>query len=214
MFPEKRVLVTGGSRGLGWEIVQAFKEQGAEVHYIDHNTDVRNPYNFQNFSYDIVVNNAGSFSDAITHNMDDESWNSVIETNLLGTFNVTRAALPYMREVGWGRIINISSVQGQTGVVGASNYAAAKAGIIGFTKSVAKENARKGITVNAVALGFIDTGMFLRLSKELQDSIIQQIPMKRAGRPDEVTSVILFLASYSASYITGQTININGGYYV
>lgn len=214
MFSDKRVFVTGGSRGLGKEIVKAFVDSGATVHSIDSTEDVRNPENFKDMEFDILINNAGNFENGICHKMSDKTWEKVIDVNLTGTFNLTRAVLPYMREQGWGRIINISSVHGQTGVVGAANYAAAKAGIIGFTKSVAKENARKGITVNSIALGFIDIGMFHRLPDELQKDIIKQIPMKRPGKTEEVTSVILFLASDMASYITGQVINVNGGYYM
>ena len=119
-----------------------------------------------------------------------------------------------MRDQGYGRVLSISSVVGQTGAFGTSNYSAAKAGILGFTKAVAKEVARKNITVNAVALGFLEIGMLLRLPSDVQNAILKQIPMGRWGRPEELVATLLFLASEEASYITGQTINVNGGYYV
>ena len=162
----------------------------------------------------ILVNNAGNFKNSVVRKMTKETWDSVIAANLTGTFNCTKTAIGYMREQKSGRIINISSVQAQTGVIGAANYAAAKAGVIGFTKSVARELARGGITVNTIALGFINTGMLKRLSPEIQDSILQQIPMGRFGEPEEVTKLVLFLASSDASYITGQVINLNGGYFM
>ena len=119
-----------------------------------------------------------------------------------------------MQERGYGRIINISSVVGQIGVVGTSNYAAAKAGIFGFTKAVAKEVAHKGITVNALALGYFETGILLRLPPNIQENILRQIPMGRFGRVEEVTQTVLFLASDASSYITGQVIHVNGGFYM
>ena len=163
---------------------------------------------------DILVNNAGTFRDSTVKKMEKELWNDVIAVNLTGVFNCTRAVINFMREQKSGKIVNITSVQGQIGVIGASNYSASKAGVIGFTKSVAKEVARRGITVNAIALGFINTGMLKRLPQKMQDNILLQIPMGRFGEPEEVAHVVLFLASDDAKYITGQVINLNGGYYM
>lgn len=160
---------------------------------------------------DILINNAGIFKDAVSWKMDKEAWDSVLATNLTGAFLCTKHVLPIMRERGFGRIVNVSSIVGQTGVFGASNYAASKAGLIGFTKAIAKEVALKGITVNCVALGYIEAGMNLRLSEQLRNQIRDTIPMKRFGTSEEVSEVILFLCSKEASYITGQTIGINGG---
>jgi 3-oxoacyl-[acyl-carrier protein] reductase len=162
---------------------------------------------------DILVNNAGIFKDSVSWKMDKNDWDSVIATNLTGAFLCTKHVLPIMREQGFGRIINVSSVVAEVGVFGASNYAASKAGLIGFTKAVAKEVAIKGITVNCVALGYINAGMNLRLPEELREKIKETIPMKRFGEVEEVAAIVVFLSSKEASYITGQVININGGLY-
>jgi 3-oxoacyl-[acyl-carrier protein] reductase len=163
---------------------------------------------------DVLVNNAGINKDAVSWKMEKEDWDSVLATNLTGAYLCTKYVLPHMRERGFGRIINISSVVGQTGVFGASNYAASKAGLIGFTKAIAREVAIKGITVNCVALGYIDAGMNLRLSIELREKIRVQIPMQRFGTVEEVAETIIFISSKSASYITGQVIAVNGGVYL
>lgn len=163
---------------------------------------------------DVLINNAGIFKDAISWKMRKCDWNIVLATNLTGAFLCTKHVLPIMRRKECGRIINISSVVGQTGVFGASNYAASKAGLIGFTKAIAKEVAIKGITVNCVALGYIEVGMNLRLQEELRTKIQEEIPMKRFGKPEEVADVVVFLCSQSASYITGQVIGVNGGCYM
>lgn len=160
---------------------------------------------------DVLVNNAGIFRDAVSWKMEKEVWDSVLATNLTGAFLCTKHVLPLMREKGFGRIINVSSVVGEIGVFGASNYAASKAGLIGFTKAVSKEVAIKGITVNCIALGYINAGMNLRLPEETREKIREIIPMKRFGTVEEVADTVIFLASENASYITGQVININGG---
>jgi 3-oxoacyl-[acyl-carrier protein] reductase len=162
---------------------------------------------------DVLVNNAGIFKDAVSWKMDKSDWDSVLATNLTGAFLCTKHVLPLMREKGFGRIINVSSVVGQMGVFGTSNYAASKAGLIGFTKTVAKEVAIKGITVNCIALGYINAGMSLRLSEELRAKILETIPMKRFGTVEEVAETVMFLSSNGANYITGEVININGGLY-
>ena len=163
---------------------------------------------------DILVNNAAIYKDSTVWKMDKEIWDEVIKTDLSSVFNCTKFAVSNMRQNGFGRIINISSVVGQTGGFGTSNYSAAKSGIVGFSKSVSKEVAQKGITVNNLSLGFIETGMLLRLPEKIQNNIKNQIPMKRWGKPSEVVSAVIFLCSEDAAYITGQTINVNGGYYV
>jgi len=163
---------------------------------------------------DILVNCAGIHRDSTLGKMSVEIWNEVLVVNLTGTFNCTKAVIGSMRQRRNGRIINISSVVGQIGVIGASNYAAAKAGIFGFTKAVAKEVAHQGITVNALALGYFETGMLLRLPPNIQENILRQIPMGRFGRVEEATQAVLFLASDASSYITGQVIHVNGGFYM
>jgi 3-oxoacyl-[acyl-carrier protein] reductase len=163
---------------------------------------------------DFLVNNASIFSDSRIRNMDKQIWEDVISVNLSGTFNCTRAVIEHMIDRGSGRIINITSFLAQTGSIGASNYAAAKSGVLGFTKSTALEVAAKGITVNALALGYISTGMIWRLPPKMQENLADRIPMKRLGKPQEVTKMAAFLCSEDASYITGQVININGGLYM
>ena len=163
---------------------------------------------------DILVNNAGLYHDSPVWKMDMDVWEDVLKTDLTSVFNCTKFATKFMRQQEFGRIINISSVIGQVGSFGTSNYAAAKAGIFGFSKSVAREVARKNITINSLALGFIEIGMLLKLSAEIRETILKQIPMKRWGKPLEVVETILFLASKEAGYITGQVISINGGYYL
>jgi len=160
---------------------------------------------------DILVNNAGITRDNLLIRMKDEEWNSIIETNLSSVFYCTKAAIKVMLKQKNGRIINITSVVGEIGNPGQSNYAAAKAGMIGFTKSIAKEYGPKGITCNAVAPGFIDTDMTASLPKEYLDNIIAMLPLKKLGKPEEVANTVLFLASDLASYTTGQVLNVDGG---
>ena len=163
---------------------------------------------------DILVNNAGIYEDSVVWKMDEEKWDKVIDTDLKSVFLCTKYATANMRAETYGKILNISSVVGQTGAFGTSNYSAAKAGIIGFTKSVAIEVASKNITINTLSLGFIEEGMLLRLPDKIKSSILKRILLNRWGRPDEVVKTALFLCSDSASYITGQTINLNGGYFL
>ena len=163
---------------------------------------------------DILVNNAGITSDKTLLKMTLEEWLRVIQVNLFGAFYCIKAALPYMIENGWGRIINISSIIALSGNVGQANYAAAKAGIIGLTKSLALELAKKNITVNAVAPGFIDTEMTKKIPSEIYEMIKNKIPQKRFGTPEEVARVVAFLADEKSSYITGQVYGINGGLYM
>lgn len=160
---------------------------------------------------DVLVNNAGITKDGLLMRMKPEDFEQVLDINLVGTFNVTRQVIPYMMKQKQGRIINVSSVVGVTGNAGQTNYAASKAGIIGFTKSLAKEVASRNILVNAIAPGFIATDMTEVLSDKVKENIYNQIPLKRMGTAGEVAKVVKFLASEDSSYITGQVIHIDGG---
>lgn len=162
-------------------------------------------------SIDVLVNNAGITRDTLLMRMKEEDFKQVIDTNLIGTFNVTKNVISYMMKARSGRIINISSVVGISGNAGQTNYSASKAGIIGFTKSLAKEVASRNITVNAVAPGFIETQMTDVLKEDIKEEIAKKIPLKRMGTPQDVANVVKFLASNDSSYITGQVINIDGG---
>jgi 3-oxoacyl-[acyl-carrier protein] reductase len=159
----------------------------------------------------ILVNNVGITRDNLLLRMSDEDFDRVLAVNLKGAFNLTRSCCRTMMKARWGRIINISSVIGQMGNAGQANYAAAKAGLIGFTKSVAKELASRNITVNAIAPGFILTAMTEKLDPKVQEQYLQVIPLKRAGTPEDVARLCLFLASEEAGYITGQVIRVDGG---
>ena len=160
---------------------------------------------------DVLVNNAGITRDNLIMRMKEEEFDQVINTNLKGTFNVTKSVVPYMMKKREGRIVNISSVVGVSGNAGQCNYAASKAGIIGFTKSIAKELASRNILANAVAPGFIDTDMTECLNDKVKESINNQIPLKRMGTPEEIAKAVYFLASSDNTYITGQVLNIDGG---
>jgi acetoacetyl-CoA reductase len=160
---------------------------------------------------DFLVNNAGITIDKTVRKMTDKDWTEVLDVNLAGAFRMTKAVLEHMIERGSGRIVNISSVIGQTGNIGQANYAASKAGLFGFTKSLALETAQRGITVNAVAPGFIATEMVGLIPKEILDKIVERIPQRRLGKPEEVARVVRFLLEDESSYITGAVFNINGG---
>ena len=160
---------------------------------------------------DVLVNNAGITKDTLLMRMKEEDFKQVIDTNLVGTFNVTKNVITYMMKARNGRIINISSVVGISGNAGQTNYAASKAGIIGFTKSLAKEVASRNITVNAVAPGFIETQMTDVLKEDIKEEIAKKIPLKRMGTTQDVANVVKFLASSDSSYITGQVIHVDGG---
>ena len=160
---------------------------------------------------DVLVNNAGITKDMLLARMKEEDFKQVIDVNLVGTFNMTKNVISYMMKARSGRIINISSVVGIAGNAGQTNYSASKAGIIGFTKSLAKEVASRNILVNAVAPGFIETNMTDVLKQEVKDEIAKNIPLKRMGTPKDVANVVMFLASEDSSYITGQVISVDGG---
>jgi 3-oxoacyl-[acyl-carrier protein] reductase len=163
---------------------------------------------------DILVNNAAITRDGLAVRMKKDDWDAVVNTNLFGSFAATQQVLPGMMRARWGRIVNISSVVGLTGNPGQANYVASKAGLIGLTKSLAQEMAPRNITVNAVAPGFIETDMTAVLSEELKGKLLQAIPLRRLGSPEDIAAAVRFLASDEAGYITGQVLSVNGGMYM
>jgi 3-oxoacyl-[acyl-carrier protein] reductase len=165
-------------------------------------------------SIDILVNNAGITRDNLFMRMKDDEWQDIIDTNLTSVFKVSKAAIRPMMKKRTGRIINIGSVVGTMGNAGQVNYATAKAGLLGFTKALAREVASRGITVNTVAPGFIDTDMTQTLTDEQKEGIFSQVPANRLGKPEEIASAVAFLASDAAAYVTGETIHVNGGMYM
>ena len=205
----------------GIDVVNGINKIGQRAIYIQ--ADVSDPNQVEKMiektinkfgRIDILINNAGIVMDKKLGNMSIEHWNRVIAVNLTGTFNCTKSAIKYMKEDGRGRIINIASVVGEIGNFGQSNYAASKGGVISFTKTVAKEYAKEGILVNAVAPGFIKTKMLENIPENVMQKFLDQIPLGRLGKPDEVAKLVCFLVSDDANYITGQVININGGMYM
>jgi acetoacetyl-CoA reductase len=232
-------LVTGGSRGIGAAISKALMADGYRVAatYAGNDgaaqgftaeTGIKTfKWNVADFDacregaarveaevgpVEVLVNNAGITRDAPFHRMTLQQWREVIDTNLSGLFNMTHAVWPGMRERKWGRVINISSINGQKGQFAQANYAAAKAGDIGFTKALAQEGARAGITVNVVAPGYIDTEMMSTIPQKVMDEVIlPAIPVGRLGQPEEVARCVAFLASDAAGFITGSTLSANGG---
>ncbi len=163
---------------------------------------------------DILVNNAGITRDKLLLRMTEEDWDAVLNVNLKGTFNCTKAAIKHMVKHKSGRVVNIASVVGEMGNAGQANYAASKAGIIGLTKSIAREYAQRGINVNAIAPGYIETPMTEALSEKVKEELKAQIPMARLGTPSDVAKAVCFLVSDASSYITGQVLNVNGGIYM
>ena len=163
---------------------------------------------------DVLVNNAGITRDAVLHKMTEQQWTEVIHVNLASIFNMTRNVIEGMRARGYGRIINISSINGQKGQMGQTNYSAAKAGMIGFSKALAQENAKKGITVNTIAPGYVDTEMVMAVPKDVLDRIVAGIPVGRLGMADEIARCVAFLAAEDAGFITGATLSVNGGQYI
>ncbi len=168
----------------------------------------------ENGPIDILVNNAGITRDSTLHKMTKEQWRSVIDVDLGGCFNMSRAVIESMRQRGFGRIVNISSINALAGQFGQTNYAAAKAGIIGFTKSLAREGAARGITVNAIAPGYTDTGMVRAVPEKILAGIVADVPIPRLAKPEEIARGVLFLIDDDAGFITGTTLSINGGKYM
>lgn len=234
-------LVTGGTQGIGAAICRALQAAGyqaianyrsneAEAEAFRHSTglpayawDAADPEACARGVADIVarhgpveilVNNAGITRDAMLHKMTTEQWRMVIDTDLGSCFAMCRAVIEGMRERRFGRIINISSVNGQTGQAGQTNYAAAKAGMIGFTKALALEGASRGITVNAVAPGYAQTAMVAAVRPEILQAIVEGVPVKRLATPEEIARCVVFLASDDAGFITGETLSVNGGKYM
>jgi len=238
-FTDKVVVVTGSARGIGLAIARRFAEAGAAVVLCDIDetgvrqavedfpgkaiglkTDVTDADDVarlfdtavQEFGrVDIVVNNAGITRDTLMIRMDEKDWDRVLDINLKGAFLVTKAASRILMKQRSGRIINISSIVGLTGNAGQANYAASKAGLIGLTKSAAKELATRGITVNAVAPGFIETEMTKAMPEAAREEFLRRVLISRPGTPDDVASAVLFLAADEAAYITGQVLTVDGG---
>ena len=235
-------LVTGGTRGIGHaisialknagykvaanyggndEAAEAFKkETGIPVYKFDVGDfkqcqDAVKKIEAEVGPVDVLVNNAGITRDTTLHKMTPEQWSAVIRTNLDSAFNMTRNVIDGMRARNFGRVISISSINGQKGQFGQANYSAAKAGLIGFTKAVAQENASKGITVNAIAPGYIGTEMVKAVPEEvLKTKILPLIPVGRLGEPEEIAAAVVFLAADNAGFITGSTLTVNGGQYL
>jgi acetoacetyl-CoA reductase len=234
-------VVTGGTRGIGYAISVELKKRGFQV-AANYGGNDEAAQKFQAmtgiliFKWDVgdyeacanglkqveeqlgpisvIVNNAGITRDAMLHRMTPEQWREVIRVDLDSMFNMVQPVLNGIRDRGYGRIINISSINGQKGQMGQCNYSAAKAGVIGFTKALAQENAKRGITVNCIAPGYIDTEMVAAVPEKVLEGIIAQIPVGRLGRSQEIAKCVAFLASDDAGFITGATITVNGGQYI
>ncbi|MDR1362040.1 MAG: beta-ketoacyl-ACP reductase [Holosporaceae bacterium] len=235
-------VVTGGTRGIGAAISRALAKAGYQVaanYHSDHGAAEKfhGETNIPVFSWDVasweacqngaeavrkhlgggielLINNAGITKDRMLHKMSLDEWNSVVAVNLGSVFNMSRVVINSMRERNFGRIINMSSVNGIRGQVGQTNYSATKAAIIGFTKALALESASKGITVNAIAPGYISTDMTDMMDPKIKEKIMTGIPAGRLGTPEEIAAAVLFLGADSSSYITGITLSINGGQYL
>jgi acetoacetyl-CoA reductase len=237
----KVAVVTGGTRGIGLSITKALIAEGYAVAALYHGNeeaaqkcsvetgakvfkaDVSSFADCQKTiseiestmgSVSVLVNNAGITKDGMLHKMPEDNWHAVIETNLTSCFNMCRAVIEGMRSRQFGRIINISSINGQKGQLGQTNYSAAKAGMLGFTRALALESAAKGITVNAICPGYIATDMTSAMPQEVLDNIIRQIPAARMGKPEEIADMVVFLASDKAGFVTGATMTLNGGQYM
>ncbi|MDE2404991.1 MAG: acetoacetyl-CoA reductase [Sphingomonadales bacterium] len=231
-------IVTGGTRGIGEAISVALKSQGFTV-VANYAGNAEKAKAFSDVTgiptyrwdvgdhqacldgcaqvasevgpIDVVINNAGVTRDGVLHKMTFEDWNEVMRINLGGCFNMAKATFPGMRERGWGRIVNIGSINGQAGQYGQVNYAAAKSGIHGFTKALAQEGAKFGVTVNAIAPGYIDTDMVAAVPAPVLEKIVAKIPVGRLGHAEEIARGVVFLCSEQAGFVTGSTMSINGG---
>jgi len=237
----KVAIVTGGTRGIGAAIAKRLKDAGYAVAATYHGNDeaaakFKAETGAATFKWDVadpvasaegvkaveaalgpvdvLVNNAGITRDGMFHKMSYEQWSAVLRTNLDSMFAMTRPVIEGMRERNAGRIINISSINGQKGQMGQVNYSAAKAGVIGFTKALALENAKKGVTVNCICPGYIDTEMVQAVPEKVLESIIAQIPVGRLGKAEEIASLVAWLASDDAAFMTGAVMTINGGQYL
>ena len=231
-------IVTGGTRGIGEAICKRLQKQGHQViaNYAgneekaraftqatgipairwdvgDHEACIHNCNDIaaEYGPVDIVINNAGVTRDGVLHKMSFDDWNEVMRINLGGCFNMAKATFPGMRERGWGRIVNIGSINGQAGQYGQVNYAAAKSGIHGFTKALAQEGAKFGVTVNAIAPGYIDTDMVAAVPGPVLEKIVAKIPVGRLGMAEEIARGVAFLTSDNGGFMTGSTMSINGG---
>jgi len=233
---DKRILITGGGTGAGADLARGFADAGAEVVISGRRlapleevakatgarvvqADVTDEASVQGMfaaagPCDIVIANAGAADSAPMLETTLDQWNAMIAVNLTGVFNVSRAVVPSMAERRWGRVVNLSSISGAVGFWGQANYSAAKAGVIGFTKVLARETAAKGVTVNAVAPGIVETEMAVQIAPEVRAEYLKQIPAGRFAQPSEIAEVIAFLVSDKAAYITGQTLHVNGGWYM
>jgi acetoacetyl-CoA reductase len=205
-------LVTGGTRGIGHAICAQLKRDGYKVAAGYSGNEDAAKATAKELDVFIVKGNVGQFEDC--KRVAPEDWYEVIRVNMHSVFNMTRQVIDGMRDRGWGRIINISSINGQKGQMGQTNYSAAKAGMIGFTKALAMENARKGITVNCIAPGYTDTEMVHGVPPKVLESIVAGIPVGRLGKPEEIAGAVSFLVSEQGAWITGSTIAINGGQYM
>ena len=236
-MPSRTALITGASRGIGLACAQALASAGTRVILaardaakleaasaaIPDSTWVTIDLSSQESikeafakagPVDILVNNAAVTKDGLALRMKKDDWDAVLATNLTGAFLAAQQVMQGMMKQRWGRIINISSIVGETGNPGQANYVASKAGLIGLTKSLAQEIASRNITVNAIAPGFIETDMTAALSDELKQNMLGHIPLKRFGKPEDVAAAVKFLASEEAGYITGAVLNVNGGMYM
>ena len=235
----KKILITGASRGIGKDIALKSKEKGYKVlgtsttkegvELINENgiqglqLNLNKQDTIESFiniliqehaDIDVLVNNAGITKDNIVLRMTEDEWMDVLNVNLNGAFKISKIVLKFMLKKRWGRIINITSTSASTGNKGQANYAAAKAGVEAFSKSLAKEVGSRGITVNAIAPGYIQTDMTEVINEKVKEEILSQIPLARFGKPEEISQLVDFLISDEASYITGQTIHVNGGLFM